>query len=56
LTNWLIGAVTVINDTQNEPFQDFNESFACGSRTDLNFKFLKSLSNEEAAVFFEDLL
>ncbi len=39
-----------------ESFEEFKNSFAYGSRTDLNFKFLKALSNEEAAQFFQDLL
>jgi hypothetical protein len=42
--------------TQQESFQEFRKSFAYGSRTDLNFKFLSGLSDEEAARFFQDLL
>lgn len=41
---------------QKESFEEFKNSFSYGSRTDLNFKFLKSLSDEEAAVFFQQLL
>lgn len=44
------------NNTQNESFEDFKNSFAYGSRTDLNFKFLKALPAEDAAKFFQDLL
>ena len=43
-------------DSNNESFQDFKNSFSYGSRTDLNFKFLKILSNEDAAAFLQDLL
>ena len=43
-------------DTNNESFQDFKNSFSYGSRTDLNFKFLKILSDEDAAEFLQDLL
>ena len=43
-----------MNDPQNESFQGFKDSFAYGSRTDLNFKFLKALSSDEAAEFFAD--
>lgn len=40
----------------NESFVDFKNSFSYGTRSDLNFKFLKGLSEEETAVFFQDLL
>jgi len=40
----------------SESFSDFKNSFSYGSRTDLNFKFLKALSDEEAAQFFQGLL
>lgn len=39
-----------------ESFEDFKTSFSYGSRSDLSFKFLKSLSDEEAAEFFRGLL
>ncbi|MEM7345304.1 MAG: glycine/sarcosine/betaine reductase selenoprotein B family protein [Chloroflexota bacterium] len=39
-----------------ESFESFKNSFSYGSRTDLNFKFLKSLSNEASAQFFQELL
>lgn len=39
-----------------ETFEEFKNSFSYGSRTDLNFKFLKSLSAEQAAQFLEELL
>jgi D-proline reductase (dithiol) PrdB len=39
-----------------ESFEDFKNSFSYGSRTDLNFKFLAKLSEQEAAAFFQELL
>lgn len=39
-----------------ESFEAFKDSFSYGPRTDLSFKFLKRLSAEEAARFFQDLL
>lgn len=42
--------------TEAESFGDFKNSFSYGSRPDLNFKFLKALSEEEAAQFFQELL
>jgi D-proline reductase (dithiol) PrdB len=44
------------DDLKDESFEEFKNSFSYGSRTDLNFKFLRSLSNEEAARFFQELL
>jgi len=41
---------------QPESFADFKNSFSYGSRADLNFKFLKGLSEEAAADFFQQLL
>lgn len=41
---------------QTESFLDFKNSFSYGSRTDLNFKFLKGLNEEAAADFFQQLL
>jgi len=40
----------------DETFQQFRASFSYGSRNDLNFKFLKSLPDAEAAEFFRRLL
>jgi len=40
----------------NESFEDFKKSFSYGSRSDLGFKFLTGLSDEEAAMFFQELL
>jgi D-proline reductase (dithiol) PrdB len=37
-------------------FEAFKNSFSYGSRNDLNFKFLKALSDQEAARFFQELL
>jgi hypothetical protein len=42
--------------TNPETFAEFKTSFSYGSRTDLNFKFLKGLPEAEAAQFFQDLL
>jgi hypothetical protein len=39
-----------------ESFEDFKNSFSYGSRSDLNFKFLKNLSSDDAAHFFQGLL
>jgi D-proline reductase (dithiol) PrdB len=39
-----------------ESFEAFKDSFSYGSRTDLTFKFLKRLSAEDAARFFQGLL
>jgi len=40
----------------SETFEEFKNSFSYGTRTDLSFKFLKSLSNEDASKFFSELL
>ena len=39
-----------------ETLEEFKGSFAYGSRTDLNFKFLKSLSDAEAMEFLRRAL
>jgi hypothetical protein len=39
-----------------ESFEEFKKSFSYGSRTDLNFKFLAKLSDDQAAGFFQNLL
>jgi len=39
-----------------ETFEDFKTSFSYGSRSDMNFKFLKALTAEEAGDFFQGLL
>lgn len=44
------------DSVRSESFADFKNAFAYGSRNDLNFKFLKGLSDEEAADFLQDLL
>lgn len=43
-------------DTLKESFEEFKNSFNYGSRSDLNFKFLKNLSDEDASRFFRELL
>ncbi|MDH3540291.1 MAG: glycine/betaine/sarcosine/D-proline family reductase selenoprotein B [Acidimicrobiia bacterium] len=40
----------------SETFEQFRRSFSYGSRSDLNFKFLKGLSDDDAAEFFRQLL
>ncbi|MAT99900.1 MAG: hypothetical protein CL608_22390 [Anaerolineaceae bacterium] len=40
---------------ENETFSEFKNSFSYGSRSDLSFKFFKGLSDEEAAVFIQNL-
>ena len=45
-----------IDGSQCESFDAFRKSFAYGSRTDLNFKFLSGLSEDDAAQFFQGLL
>lgn len=44
------------DDSPSESFEAFKNSFSYGSRTDLNFKFLTNLSNEDAARFFQELV
>lgn len=39
-----------------ETFAQFKDSFFYGSRTDLNFKFLRELDEEEAGRFFQGIL
>jgi hypothetical protein len=41
---------------QSYSFADFKNAFSYGARNDLSFKFLKSLSDEQAAQFFQELL
>jgi hypothetical protein len=43
-------------DPLPESLEGFKNSFSYGSRTDMNFKFLKNLSEKDAAQFFQDLL
>jgi len=42
-------------ERQSETFEEFKQSFAYGTRSNLNFKFLKDLSNEDAGEFFKQL-
>ena len=44
------------DEITSESFEEFKNSFSYGSRSDLNFKFLKSYTAEEASKFFQDLL
>ncbi len=46
----------MLDKPANESFEEFKRSFSYGSRSDMNFKFLKNLPNEDAARFFRDLL
>jgi len=48
--------MTDIPDGSGESFEQFKNSFSYGSRSDLSFKFLKNLSDEDAAEFFRGLL
>jgi hypothetical protein len=41
---------------RGESLREFLDSFSYGSRNDLNFKFLKGLSDEKGAEFLQDLL
>ena len=43
-------------NAKGESFEDFKNSFFYGTRTNMNFKFLKSLSDLDASRFFQDLL
>lgn len=43
------------DEQHQESFAEFKDSFSYGSRSDLNFKFLKGYSPEDAAQFFQDL-
>ena len=45
-----------MDNQKPESLVEFKNSFSYGSRTDLNFKFLKSLSEDESEAFFQDLL
>jgi hypothetical protein len=40
----------------DESFEDFKKSFSYGTRSDLSFKFLKALDDDDAADFFAQLL
>ena len=40
---------------QKETFEAFTKSFFYGSRSDLSFKFMSDLSEDEAASFLQDL-
>ena len=41
---------------EKESFEAFKNSFSYGNRSDLNFKFFKALSEEDAGKFFQGLL
>lgn len=44
------------DDQKRETFEEFKNSFNYGSGSDLNFKFLKNLSDEDASRLFQELL
>lgn len=44
------------DNREHESFEEFKNSFSYGSRSDLNFKYLKALSSQDAGRFFQDLL
>ena len=46
----------MIDTPKPESFEEFKKSFSYGTRTDLNFKFLAKLSDDQGAQFFQDLL
>ena len=48
--------MTLTDNPSPETFEEFKNSFSYGSRSDMNFKFLKSLPDEDAGLFFQDLL
>jgi len=48
--------MTLTDNPPPETFEKFKNSFSYGSRSDMNFKFLKSLSEAEAGKFFQELL
>jgi hypothetical protein len=41
---------------RTESFESFRMSFSYGTRNDLNFKFFKSMSDDDCASFLQDLL
>jgi hypothetical protein len=43
-------------DAIGETFEQFRKSFSYGSRNNLNFKFMKSMTDHDAAVFVADVL
>ena len=43
-------------DVQQESFEEFKKSFSYGTRSDLSFKFLAGLSDQDAAKFLQELL
>ena len=46
----------MVDNHDRETFEEFKNSFSYGKRSDMNFKFLKSLSEEDAGQFFQELL
>ncbi len=44
------------DEPTHESFEEFKNSFYYGTRSDLNFKFLKDLPPDDAAQFFQNLL
>ena len=49
-------AATEAREAEGESFEAFKKSFAYGRRNDLLFKFIKNLSDEDAAEFLRGLL
>lgn len=45
-----------MTEVNHESFEDFRKSFSYGSRSNLDFKFLKSMSDDDAADVFERIL
>jgi hypothetical protein len=48
--------MTETKENASETFEDFKRSFSYGYRSDLSFKFLAGLSDQDAADFFQGLL
>ena len=46
----------MVDNHVRETFAEIKNSFSYGKRSDMNFKFLKSLSEEDAGQFFQELL
>ena len=46
----------MVEPDHTESFASFRKSFSYGTRNDLNFKFFKSMSDDDAASFLQELL
>lgn len=50
------GPHTMTDESKQETFEEFKNSFSYGPRLDLNFRFLRFLPSADAATFFQELL